>query len=88
MSKFYAIRCGLVEFSDTYFREHLLKAAFMRFRSTCFSEHLKVDALLIKQPNYFILGIFLFKELPKKTRTFIPTSMMTGSSIIAFHMFS
>ena len=36
-------------------------AAFIRFRSTCFSEHLQVDALFIKQPSYLLLGIFLFK---------------------------
>ena len=60
-------------------------AAFIRFRSTCFSEHLKVDALFIKQPSYFLLRIFLFKESPKKTHTFILTSMRRGNFIIAFH---
>ena len=33
----------------------------------------------------FFLGIFLFKESPKKTRTFILTSMMRRNSVIAFH---
>ena len=69
---------------NTYFRKHLLMAAFIRFRSTCFSEDLKVDALFIKQPRYFLLGIFLFKESSKK-RTLILTSMRRGSSIITFH---
>ena len=53
--------------SQNYFksfclREHLLMVAFIRFR--CFSEHLKVDALFIKRPSYFFLGIILFKESP------------------------
>ena len=61
--------------------------AFIRFRSTCFSEHLKVDALFIKYLSYFLLGIFLFNESPKKTRTFIPFSMVRGNSIITFHVF-
>ena len=36
-----------LSFQNTYFREHLLMAAFIRF-STYFSEHLKVDAFFIK----------------------------------------
>ena len=56
-------------------------AAFIRFRSTCFSEHLKVDALFMKQPRYFFLGAFLFKN----TCTFILTSMVRENSIVAFH---
>ena len=60
-----------LNFQNTYFRKHLLMAAFIRFRSTCFSEHLKVDALFIKQPNYFFLGIFLLQKSPQKTHTFI-----------------
>ena len=36
-------------------------AAFIRFRSTCFSEHLKVDALSMKQPRYFFLGAVYLK---------------------------
>ena len=44
-----------------------------------------MDALFKKQPSYFFLRIFFFKELPKKTRTFILASMMRGNSIIAFH---
>ena len=55
-----------LNFRNTYFRKHLLMATFIRFRSTCFSEHLNVDDLFIKQPSYFLLGIFLFKESPKK----------------------
>ena len=74
-----------LNFQNVYFRKHLLMAAFIRFRSTCFSEHLKVDALFIKQPSYFLLGIFLFKKYPQKTRSFILTSMRRGNSIIAFH---
>ena len=62
-------------------------AAFICFGRTCFSEHLKVTtAFFIKQSYYlFFLEIFLFKELPKKTRTFILTSMIKENSIIAFH---
>ena len=75
-----------LSFHKTYFREyHLLMPAFIRFRSTCFSERLKVDALFIKQPTYFFLRMFLFKESPKKSQTFILTSMKRGNSIIAFH---
>ena len=70
-----------LNFQNTYFREDLLMAAFIPFRSICFSEHLKVDALFIKQ--LIFLGILLFKA--QKTRTFILTSMMRGNSIIAFH---
>ena len=55
-----------LNFQNTYFRKHLLIATFIRFRSTCFSEHLNVDALFIKQPSFFLLGIFLFKDSPKK----------------------
>ena len=65
-SKFYTIRFGLFEFQNTYLRKQLLMPAFIRFSSTCLSEHHKVDAFFIKQPNYFVLGIFLFKESPKK----------------------
>ena len=61
-------------------------ADFIRFGSTCFSEHFKEDAVfLIKQPYYFFLEIFLFKESPKKTRTLILTSMMKENVIIFFH---
>ena len=74
-----------LNFQNTYFREHLLIAAFMLFWSTCFSEHLKVDALFIKQPSYFFLGIFLVKESPKKSGTFTITSTIKKNSIIAFH---
>ena len=42
-------------------------------------------AFFIKQPRYFFLEIFLFKESPKKIRTFILTSMMNKNSIITFH---
>ena len=55
-----------LNFQNTYFRKHLLLAAFIRSKSTCFSKHTKVDALFIKQTSYFLLVIFLFKELPKK----------------------
>ena len=37
-----------LNFQNTYFREHLLIAAFICFKSTCLSGHLKVDALFIK----------------------------------------
>ena len=74
-----------LNFQNNYFRKHLLMAAIIRFRSTCFSEHLKKDALFIKQPSYFFLGIRLFKESPKEIRTFILNSMIRGNSIIAFH---
>ena len=64
LSKFFTIRYDLFKFDNTYFRKHLLMAAFILFRSICFSEHLKVDAFFIKQPSYFLLGIFLLKESP------------------------
>ena len=73
-----------LDFQNTYFREHLEMTAFTCFRSTFLSEHLKVDTLFIKQPSYFFLGIFSFKESPKKIRTVILTSMMRENSIIAF----
>ena len=57
-------------------------AAFMHFRSTCFSEHPKVDPLL---SNWAIFFSEYFKESPKKTHTFILTSMMRGNSIISFY---
>ena len=41
-------------------------AAFTRFKFTSFSEHIRVDAIFIKQRNYFLLGTFLFKESPKQ----------------------
>ena len=48
-SKFYTIHYGSFEFS-----EHLLMAAFLRFRSTCFSEYLKwMLSSLSKQANFF-----------------------------------
>ena len=36
-----------LDFQNTYFMEHLLMAAFIHFRSTGFSEQLKVHALFI-----------------------------------------
>ena len=56
-----------LNFQNTYFRKHLLMAAFIRFRSNFFSEHLKVDAVFIEQPSYFLLGIFLLKNHPENT---------------------
>ena len=56
----------------------------IRFRSTCFSEHFKVDAFFIKQRRYFFLGIFSFEKSPKETRNFIVTFTIRGNSIIAF----
>ena len=73
---------------NTYFEEHLLMAAFIRFGSICFSGHFKVAAaFFIKQPCYFFLEKILFKESPQKTRTFILTFNMKENSIIAFHVF-
>ena len=61
-------------------------AAFIRFGSTCFSEHFKVAAaFFIKQPCYFFSRYIFFKESPKETRTFILTLMMKENSIFAFH---
>ena len=42
-------------------------------------------AFFIKQPCYFFLEIFLFKESPKETSTLILTSMMKKNPIIAFN---
>ena len=55
-----------LDFQTTYFMEHLLMAAFIHFRSTGFSEQLKVHALFIAKPSYFFLGIILFQESLKK----------------------
>ena len=66
LPKFYTIRYGLFEFSVYLFQKTPTDGCFYTFRSTCFSEHLKVDVLFIKQPSYFLLAIFLFKESPKK----------------------
>ena len=66
LSNFIQSVMACLNLQNTYFRKHLLMATFIRFRSTCFSEHLKVDALFIKQPRCFLLGIFLFKESSKK----------------------
>ena len=61
-------------------------AAFIWFRNTCFSEHHKKWMLSSKSNQaIFFSEYFFFKELPKKTRTFILASMMRGNSIIAFH---
>ena len=61
-------------------------AAFIRFGSTCFSEHLKVAAaFFIKTPCNFFLKKFLFEESLRKARTFILASMMKENSIIVFH---
>ena len=71
---------------NTYFRKHLLMAAFIRFRSTCFSEHFKVDALLIKQA--VLIGIFLFTKSAKKH---VPSfSLLWWKGILSLHfiMFS
>ena len=73
-------------FQNIYFREYLLLTAFIRFRSTSFSEHLKVAAaFFIKQPCNFFLEKFLFKESSKRARSFILTSMMKENSSIVFH---
>ena len=39
LSKFHTIRYDLL---DLYFTEHLLMAAFIRFRSTCLSEQFSI----------------------------------------------
>ena len=55
-------------FQDTYFREHILMAAFIRFGSICFSEHFKVAAaLFIKQTSilFFFSKYFYLKNHPK-----------------------
>ena len=78
-----------LNFQNTYFRKHLSIAVFIRFRCTCFLEHLKVDALFIKQLSDFFLGIFLFKESPKKKH--VPSfSLPWGERIqsVLFIMFS
>ena len=60
-------------------------AAFIRFGSTCFSEHLKVAAaFFIKQPCYFF-SRKIFKESVKKTSTFILIYTIKENSVIAFH---
>ena len=86
LSKFHAIHTTCDNFQNIYFREYLLLTAFIRFRSTSFSEHLKVAAaFFIKQPCNFFLEKFLFKESSKRARSFILTSMMKENSSIAFH---
>ena len=40
---------------NNYFTEHLLKAAFIRFRSTCFSEQLKSGCCFL---NYVFMITF------------------------------
>ena len=63
-------------------------AAFIRFRSTCFSEHLKVDALFIKQPNYFFSQYFYFKNCPKKYVLSFTLPWGEGIPSLLFIMFS
>ena len=86
LSKFYTIRYDFFEFSEYLpIRKHPLMAAFIRFRSTYLSEHLKVDTLFIEQLSYFLLRIVLFKESPKKhTHSF---SLLWGKGIqsLFFH---
>ena len=69
-----------LNFQNICFREHLLMAAFIRFRSTCFLERLKKDALFIKQPSCFFLGK---KHIP----SFKPPRG-EGISSLTFIMFS
>ena len=52
-----------LNFRKTYLREHLLMATFKLLRSICFLEHLRVDALFIKQPNY----LFIWRITQKNT---------------------
>ena len=83
-SKFYTIRYDLLEFS-----EHLFMAIFIRFGSTCFSKHLRVAAaFFIKQPCYFFLKNFLFKESAKQSRTFILTSWWNKIPLLFLITFS
>ena len=77
-----------LNFQNTYFREHQLTAAFIRFRSTCLSEHRKVDIFFIKQPSYFFLGIFLLKESPKKYVPLFSLPWLDGIPSLLFTMFS
>ena len=77
-----------LNFQNTYFRKHLLMAAYIRFRSTCFSEHLKVDALFIKQPNYFFSQYFYFKNCPKKYVLSFTLPWGEGIPSLLFIMFS
>ena len=88
LSKFCTIHYGFFEFLEHYFKEHLLMAAFIRFRSTCFSEHLQVDALFIKQLSHFFLGIFLFKESPRKHVPSFSLPWVEGIPSFLFILFS
>ena len=66
LSKFYTICYGLFEFSKHLCYRTPLDGCFLRFRSTCFSEHLKVDDFFIKQPCYFFSEYFQLKNHPKR----------------------
>ena len=63
-------------------------AAFIRFRSTCFSEDLKVDALFVKQSNYFFSQYFYFKNRPKKYVLSFTLPWGEGIPSLLFIMFS
>ena len=66
-----------LNFQNTLFREHVLMAAFIHFRSTCTCFHSISKWMLSSLSNRAIFfGIFLFKELPKKIRTFIMFSWL------------
>ena len=74
--KMNSIRIPILE--NTYWWLFLYVLEALGFQNTS-----KWDALFIKQPSYFLLGIFLFKESSKKyTPSF---SLPRGNSIIDFH---
>ena len=56
-----------LNFQNTYFKKYLLTAAFIRFKFTSFSEHIKVDALFIKQRSYFFSEYFDLNNHPNNT---------------------
>ena len=82
-SNFYTILYGLFQFLETYFREHLLMAAFIHFRRTCFSNQLKVDALFI-----FFLEYFYIKNYRKKHVPSFPLPWWERIPLLLFIVFS
>ena len=73
-----------LNFQNTYFKKHLLMAAFILLEALVFQNTSKWMHSSLSNLDIFYSEYFYLKNHPK-THTLILTSMRRGSSIIAFH---
>ena len=87
LTKFYIIHYNLLGFSEHLLYRTPLDGCFYTFWKHVFFRTPQSGCCFLHFLNrvIFFLVKYLFKESPKKRRTFILTSMMKENSIIAFH---